>query len=179
MPPIGGIGAIGSKPPPIGGAGGGGGGIAGAAITKSPAGASVGSSIGDAITDEGWKGALTGAALGGALGSIVPGLGTIQGAIAGGYAGHRLGDEGLADPDKEYNARQELEKQQQKPVSEGSCNMTAEGSYCPEHGLAECGSMYEDGGAVGMPYSMGEGVAFKSQEGDALLARIKSLALLR
>jgi hypothetical protein len=29
------------------------------------------------------------------------------------------------------------------PVSEGSCNMTAEGSYCPEHGLAECGGMYE------------------------------------
>jgi len=43
------------------------------------------------------------------------------------------------------------------PVSEGSCNMTMEGQYCPEHGLAECGSMYEDGGAVGMPYSMGEG----------------------
>ena len=42
------------------------------------------------------------------------------------------------------------------PVSEGSCNMTMEGEYCPEHGLAECGSMYEDGGAVGMPYSMGE-----------------------
>jgi hypothetical protein len=75
--------------------------------------------------------------------------------------------------------------------------MTAEGSYCPEHGLAECGSMYEDGGAVGMPYSMGEGTddpinsnsamtgsyyegkETKSQEGDALLARIKSLALLR
>jgi hypothetical protein len=45
------------------------------------------------------------------------------------------------------------------PVSEGSCNMTMEGEYCPEHGLMECGSMYEDGGAVGMPYSMGEGVA--------------------
>ena len=30
------------------------------------------------------------------------------------------------------------------PVNEGSCNMTMEGSYCPEHGLAECGSMYED-----------------------------------
>ena len=42
------------------------------------------------------------------------------------------------------------------PVSEGSCNMTMEGAYCPEHGLAECGGMYEDGGAVGMPYSMGE-----------------------
>ena len=34
--------------------------------------------------------------------------------------------------------------------------MTMEGSYCPEHGLAKCESMYEDGGAVGMPYSMGE-----------------------
>jgi hypothetical protein len=42
------------------------------------------------------------------------------------------------------------------PVSEGSCNMTMEGQYCPEHGLMECGSMEEDGGAVGMPYSMGE-----------------------
>ena len=145
--------------------------------------------------DEGWKGALTGAALGGALGSIVPGLGTIQGAIAGGYAGHRLGDEGLANPDKEYNARQKLQTQQPKPVSE--CNYTMEGEYCPEHGLMECGMA--DGGAVGMPYSMGEaqapqdpmnsnsamtgsyyeGKESKSQEGDALLARIKSLALLR
>ena len=145
--------------------------------------------------DEGWKGALTGAALGGALGSIVPGLGTIQGAIAGGYAGHRLGDEGLADPDKEYNARQKLQTQQPKPVSE--CNYTMEGEYCPEHGLTECGMA--DGGAVGMPYSMGEaqapqdpmnsnsamtgsyyeGKESRSQEGDALLARIKSLALLR
>ena len=145
--------------------------------------------------DEGWKGALTGAALGGALGSIVPGLGTIQGAIAGGYAGHRLGDEGLADPDKEYNARQKLQTQQPKPVSE--CNYTMEGEYCPEHGLMECGMA--DGGAVGMPYSMGEaqapqdpmnsnsamtgsyyeGKESRSQEGDALLARIKSLALLR
>jgi hypothetical protein len=85
------------------------------------------------------------------------------------------------------------------PVSEGSCNMTMEGDYCPEHGLMECGSMEEDGGAVGMPYSMGEaqapqdpinsnsamtgsyyeGKETQSQEGDALLARIKSLALLR
>jgi hypothetical protein len=85
------------------------------------------------------------------------------------------------------------------PVSEGSCNMTMEGEYCPEHGLMECGSMEEDGGAVGMPYSMGEaqapqdpinsnsamtgsyyeGKETKTQEGDALLARIKSLALLR
>jgi hypothetical protein len=58
-------------------------------------------------------------------------------------------------------------------------------------------TMDEDGGAVGMPYSMGEGVddpinynaamtgsyyegkETDIQEGDALLARIKSLALLR
>jgi hypothetical protein len=81
------------------------------------------------------------------------------------------------------------------PVNEGSCNMTMEGEYCPEHGLMECGSSM--GGAVGMPYSMGEGTndpinsnsamtgsyyegkETDIQEGDALLARIKSLALLR
>jgi hypothetical protein len=121
----------------------------------------------------------------------------VAGGIAGAYAGHKLGDQGFSDPDKEYNARQKLQKQQQKPVAEGSCNMTAEGDYCPEHGLAECGM--SSGGAVGMPYSMGEAQAPQDpmnsnsamtgsyyegketdiQEGDALLARIKSLALLR
>lgn len=30
-------------------------------------------------------------------------------------------------------------------VGEGSCNMTAEGEYCPEHGLAECGGYMEEG----------------------------------
>jgi len=244
--------------------------------------------------DEGWKGALAGGLAGAGLGSVVPALGTVAGGIAGAYAGHKLGDQGFSDPDKEYNARQKLQKQQQKPVSEGSCNMTAEGEYCPEHGLAECymeegflgklfgtekkkkaagelrpymvydkftiyydpvdheyvtvgtgeyqnkfeakpfpadgglggaewygisktggggvrdplkvnkealrpvqPGMQEDGGAVGMPYSMGEGVddpinsnsamtgsyyegkETDIQEGDALLARIKSLALLR
>jgi hypothetical protein len=28
-------------------------------------------------------------------------------------------------------------------ILEGSCNMTTEGEYCPEHGLMECGGMYE------------------------------------
>jgi len=130
------------------------------------------------------------------------------------------------------------------PVSEGSCNMTMEGSYCPEHGLAECGGMYEDeyiprveirgfgpdfedlpagkklinpmqprvhnalspltpGDSSPMPPvanvdltvdegnddpinsnsaitgSYYEGKEYQSQEGDALLARIKSLALLK
>jgi hypothetical protein len=48
------------------------------------------------------------------------------------------------------------------PTVEGSCNMTAEGEYCPEHGLMECG-----------------GGMYESREGDAVLARIKSLALIR
>ena len=34
-------------------------------------------------------------------------------------------------------------------VKEGSCNMTTEGEYCPEHGLMECGSMYEMGTVAG------------------------------
>jgi hypothetical protein len=51
-------------------------------------------------------------------------------------------------------------------VDEASgCNHTMEGEMCPEHGLAECG--------------MHESQVAESQEGDALLARIKSLALLR
>ena len=121
--------------------------------------------------DEGVLGTIGGAALGSMLGGPV-------GAAVGSTAGQEMtkGGSGLI---------------------EGSCNMTMEGEYCPEHGLMECGGMYEDGGAVGMPYSMGEGTddpinsnsamtgsyyegkETDVQEGDALLARIKSLALLR
>jgi hypothetical protein len=70
--------------------------------------------------DEGVLGTVGGAALGSMLGGPV-------GAAVGSTAGQELtkGGSGLI---------------------EGSCNMTAEGSYCPEHGLMECGSMYEDGG---------------------------------
>jgi hypothetical protein len=57
-------------------------------------------------------------------------------------------------------------------VHEGSCNNTMEGQYCPEHGLAECGGMYEMGTVAG-------GMAPVIGEGDAVLARIKSLALLK
>jgi hypothetical protein len=60
------------------------------------------------------------------------------------------------------------------PVAEGSCNMTAEGEYCPEHALAECG-MYEMGTVAGSVAP----VIGESQDGDALLARIKSLALIK
>jgi hypothetical protein len=57
-------------------------------------------------------------------------------------------------------------------VHEGSCNSTMEGEYCPEHGLAECGGMYEMGTVAG-------GMAPVIGEGDAVLARIKSLALIK
>jgi hypothetical protein len=76
-------------------------------------------------------------------------------------------------------------------ATEGAgCNMTMEGEYCPEHGLAECGM----GVATGI---MGEtldkpphddpmnynaaitGSYYESKEGDATLARIKSLALIK
>jgi hypothetical protein len=58
-------------------------------------------------------------------------------------------------------------------ATEGAgCNMTMEGEYCPEHGLAECGGMYEMGTVAG-------GMAPVIGEGDAVLARIKSLALIK
>lgn len=68
-------------------------------------------------------------------------------------------------------------------VKEGSCNMTTEGEYCPEHGLAECG-MGVATGIMGEDDPMDHRGAvtdsfYESQEGDAVLARIKSLALLK
>jgi len=68
-----------------------------------------------------------------------------------------------------------------------------EGEYCPEHGLMECGGMYEMGTVAGsMAPVMGEGnddpmtsnsaitgAYYESKDGDALLARIKSLALIK
>ena len=78
---------------------------------------------------------------------------------------------------------------QSMPVTTESstCNMTTEGEYCPEHGLAECGYM-EDMAPVVMDEAPQDainynaavtGAYYESKEGDALLARIKSLALLK
>lgn len=56
------------------------------------------------------------------------------------------------------------------PVAEGSCNMTAEGEYCPDHGLMEC-SMHEMSTVAG-------GVAPVVGEAPVdPLVRMKSLAL--
>jgi len=157
--------------------------------------------------DEGWKGALAGGLAGAGLGSVVPGLGTLDGGIAGAYAGHKIGDQGISDPSPtpaapgaaapqrnapiKISAADRLAQPSgprkasfQKTVAEGSCNMTMEGQYCPEHGLAECGSMYEGhndpiNSNSAMTGSYYEGKETDIQEGDALLARIKSLALLR
>ena len=66
-------------------------------------------------------------------------------------------------------------------IKEGSCNATMEGEYCPEHGLTECG-MYEMGTVAGsMAPVMGEQqeAYYESKADNALLARIKSLALLK
>ena len=156
--------------------------------------------------DEGWKGALAGGLAGAGLGSVVPGLGTLAGGIAGAYAGHKIGDQGISDPTPAPAAPGAAAPQRnspikmtaatrkpydsgrlnpfQKTVAEGSCNMTMEGDYCPEHGLAECGGMYEGNddpinSNSAMTGSYYEGKETDIQEGDALLARIKSLALLR
>ena len=78
------------------------------------------------------------------------------------------------------------------PTVESTCNHTMEGEYCPEHGLAECGTTA--GGVA--PVIMGEmdkpphddainyngaitGSYYESKESNSLLTRIKSLALLK
>lgn len=77
------------------------------------------------------------------------------------------------------------------PTTEGSCNSTMEGEYCPEHGLAECAMESTTAGSIAPV--MGEGnnddpmnynaaitsSYYESKESDSLLARIKSLALLK
>ena len=72
-------------------------------------------------------------------------------------------------------------------ATEGAgCNMTAEGEYCPEHGLAECGMGVATGimgeGSNDDPINYNAAITgsyYESREGDAVLARIKSLALLK
>ena len=101
---------------------------------------------------------------------------------------------GMIMPEADPIATFEVMPDLSKPVTEGSCNMTAEGEYCPEHGLAECGYMESMGGTVAGSVApvIGEapqdpinyngaitGSYYESKDGDALLARIKSLALLK
>jgi hypothetical protein len=99
---------------------------------------------------------------------------------------------GMIMPEADPMATVEAMPDLSAPVVEGSCNTTMEGEYCPEHGLAECG-MYEMGTVAGsMAPVIGEapqdpinynaaitGAYYESKSDTALLARIKSLALLK
>jgi hypothetical protein len=99
---------------------------------------------------------------------------------------------GMIMPETDPIATVEAMPELSAPVVEGTCNATMEGEYCPEHGLAECG-MYEMGTVAGsVAPVIGEapqdpinyngaitGAYYESKSDTALLARIKSLALLR
>ena len=159
--------------------------------------------------NEGWKDKLAGAALAGtvALGAMGSG-GTAK---VDQYAPDiNTGVKGSSAVIDKPNDRTKTDIKYQSPIKgqsaaigEGTCNMTMEGEYCPEHGLAECGYMETAGGMGSGDIApvMGEekqeafvnkhhddpmnynaavtGSYYESKDGDALLARIKSLALLK
>jgi hypothetical protein len=130
------------------------------------------------------------------------------------------------DPSERYEITQMFEGDNMSTFEEAQCNHTMEGEYCPEHGLAECGGMYENmgeekvdeiidydtlnqlashpmagtlaaAGGAALGATVGKGIEklgnmFKDRkeqtaldraaglkEGDAVLARIKSLALIK
>jgi hypothetical protein len=105
----------------------------------------------------------------------------------------RLAELGIQMTMPEPAPEPEAQPAQPPALEESTCNYTAEGQYCPEHGLMECGSMYEMGTvAGGMAPVMGEGnddpmnynaaitgAYYESKSDDALLARIKSLAMIK
>lgn len=77
------------------------------------------------------------------------------------------------DAEQDLDAMQaDIEGDEELPQSveeTSQCNHTMEGEYCPEHGLKECGVMEYTGNVTN----------FGLEEGNTLLARIKSLALLK
>lgn len=138
--------------------------------------------------NEGWKDKLAGAALAGAValgagggagaGKVDPFAPDVNTGVKGSSA--VISNPGDKKTDIKYQAPI---KGQSATIGEGTCNMTTEGEYCPEHGLMECGMGMAEGlmgeqdpmdarGAVTDSY-------YESKDGDALLARIKSLALLK
>lgn len=141
--------------------------------------------------NEGWKDKLAGAALAGTM--ALGAMGGSDGAKVDPFTpdvntGVKGSSAVISNPgDKKTDIKYQAPiKGQSASIGEGTCNMTAEGEYCPEHGLVECGM----GMATGI---MGEsnnddpinynaavtGSYYESKESDSLLARIKSLALLK
>jgi hypothetical protein len=105
--------------------------------------------------DESWKHKLAGAALAGtmALGALGSGGAHSTAPADAGVSGTTISNPSDNKTDIKYRTPT---PNQGAAIGESSCNMTTEGEYCPEHGLAECGN-----------YGM-----YESE-----LARIKSLAL--
>jgi hypothetical protein len=142
--------------------------------------------------NEGWKDKLAGAALAGTMALGAMGGGTPAKVdpyapdINTGVKGSSAVISNPGDKKTDIKYRSPI-KGQSAAIGESTCNMTAEGEYCPEHGLAECG--------MGMPAGiMDENVFDKPKHDDAInynaamtgsyyesdeLARIKSLALLK
>lgn len=66
------------------------------------------------------------------------------------------------------------DEQLPQSVEESQCNMTAENEYCPQHGLAECGTM--SGGIAPLEEYTGNWTNFGLEESDQL-TQLKRLAL--
>ena len=146
--------------------------------------------------NEGWKDKLAGAALAGtmALGAMGGGSPAKVDSFAPDVnTGVKGSSSVISNPgDKKTDIKYQAPiKGQSAAIGEGSCNATMEGEYCPEHGLAECAMESTTAGSIAPV--MGEGnnddpmnynaaitsSYYESKESDSLLARIKSLALLK
>jgi hypothetical protein len=146
--------------------------------------------------NEGWKDKLAGAALAGtmALGAMGGGSPAKVDSFAPDVnTGVKGSSSVISNPgDKKTDIKYQAPiKGQSAAIGEGSCNATMEGEYCPEHGLAECAMESTTAGSIAPV--MGEGnnddpinynaaitsSYYESKENDSLLARIKSLALLK
>lgn len=141
--------------------------------------------------NEGWKDKLAGAALAGTMALGAGGFGGGSADKVDPFAPDmNTGVKGSSAVIMNPNDRTKTDikyrapiKGQSAAIGEGTCNMTAEGEYCPEHGLMECGmGMAEDIMGGQDPMDSRHAVTdsfYESKADDALLARIKSLALLK
>ena len=133
--------------------------------------------------NEGWKDRLAGAALAGAVA-----LGAGGGAGAGKTdpfapnpsTGVKGSSAVISNPsDKKTDIKyQAPTKGSTAVIGEGSCNMTAEGEYCPEHGLAEC-AMESRGMAEDSTDPMDHRGAVTDSFYESEISRMKKLALGR
>jgi len=133
--------------------------------------------------NEGWKDRLAGAALAGAV-ALGAGGGTGAGKTDPFAPNVSTGVKGssavISNPsDKKTDIKyQTPTKGSTAVIGEGSCNMTAEGEYCPEHGLAEC-AMESYGMAEDSTDPMDHRGAVTDSFYESEISRMKKLALGR